>query len=227
MKHNINFDLEFLKNPYKGKYICLEGIDGSGKSTQVKRLSEYFESKGKKVVHTREPRKTGIIGELVHKVLLGTIKMDSKAIQYLFLADRVLNQEDVIAPALKRGDIVISDRSFWSAIVYGILDRNLEYNKKTTNQLLVAYSILSAYHQFFTPDYNFFLDISLNTSMKRLKAKEDKKEIYEEKSKIKKVIEGYNWVIKEFRDEFIIIDGEKSESEVTEEIIAKIINHKS
>jgi dTMP kinase len=222
MKHKISYNLELLKNPYKGKYICIEGIDGSGKSTQVRRLSRYFEKQGKKVIHTREPRKKGVIGDLVHKVLLGSTKMDPKAIQYLFAADRVLHYNDVIVPELKKGNIVISDRCFWSAPVYGIVDRNETYNKNSGNQLLVALSILSWYHQFFVPDYNFFLDISLNTSLKRLREKSDKKEIYEERAKIKKVIQGYRWLIDEFKEEFILVNGEKSEKEVTEEIIKRI-----
>jgi dTMP kinase len=217
--HKVNFNLELLKNPYKGTYICIEGIDGSGKSTQVRRLTKYLESQGKKVIHTREPRKKGVIGDLVHKVLLGSTKMDPKAIQYLFAADRVLHYNDVIVPELKKGNTVISDRCFWSAPVYGIVDRNDTYKGNTGNQLLVALSILSMYHQFFVPDYNIFLDISLKTSLSRLKAKDDQKEIYEEKAKIEKVIQGYQWLIKEFKEEFILVDGERPEKEVTEKII--------
>jgi dTMP kinase len=170
MKYHIEFDLELKKNPYKGLYVALEGTEASGKTTQAERLKEYFESKGKQVVTTREPRKEGIIGDIVHQVLKGELKMDSLAFQYLFSTDRVLNHREVVVPALESGKVVISDRSFWSAIVYGVLDKTEgEYKKETIDQLLVAQSILSFYHQFIVPDYTFFLKIPLNLSIEILR----------------------------------------------------------
>lgn len=223
MKYHVDFDIELKQNPYKGKYIAIEGIDGSGKSTQAEKVTEYFKSKGKKVIHIREPRKTGIIGDIVQKVLTKEIKTSPVALQYLFSTDRVLNQEDVIIPALKRGEVVISDRCFWSAAVYGLLDRvGGKYNDEDVNFLFVAYSILSMYHQFIVPDYTFYLKISLKTALARIKKKNDVKEIYEDEEKLRKVIEGYNWLVGKFNREIVTIDGEKSAEAVTEEIVASI-----
>ena len=75
MKYNVQFDLELRKNPYKGIYIVLEGIDGSGKSTQVKRIKEYFEKKGQELLLTHEPTRQPPIGDLIHNVLQGKIKL--------------------------------------------------------------------------------------------------------------------------------------------------------
>lgn len=225
MKQKVNFEIELKKNSYKGTYIAIEGIDGCGKTTQAKILSDYFKKKGKEVILTREPRKKGIIGDLVQKVLLGQTNMHPKAFQYLFTADRVMHYEDVIIPSLKSGKIVMSDRCFWSAIVYGILDRvNRKYNLKEAEQILIAQSILSMYHQFTIPDYSFYLKISLNTSLERIKKKhkKDQKEIYEKKEKLDQVIKGYNWLSEKFKDEIIIIDGEKSVEKVTEDILKRI-----
>lgn len=225
MKQKVNFEIELKKNSYKGTYIAIEGIDGCGKTTQAKILSDYFKKKGKEVILTREPRKKGIIGDLVQKVLLGQTNMHPKAFQYLFTADRVMHYEDVIIPSLKSGKIVMSDRCFWSAIVYGILDRvNGKYNLKEAEQILIAQSILSMYHQFTIPDYSFYLKISLNTSLERIKKKhkKDQKEIYEKKEKLDQVIKGYNWLSEKFKDEIIIIDGEKSVEKVTEDILKRI-----
>lgn len=223
MKYHVAFDVELRKNPYPGKYIALEGIDGSGKTTQVEKLKAYFESRGKKVLAVREPRKTGIIGDIVHKVLRGETKMPAVALQYLFSTDRVLHHEEVIIPALKEGTIVISDRCFWSAIVYGILDRTGgEYDKDQADLLLIAHSILSMYHQFIVPDYNLYLKISLETALKRIAGEHKKvREIYEDKEKLKKVIGGYEWLINKFAKEFIVVNGEKGQEEVTKEIIEK------
>lgn len=225
MKQKVNFEIELKKNRDKGTYIAIEGIDGCGKTTQAKILADYFKKRGKKVILTREPRKKGIIGDLVQKVLLGQTDMHPKAFQYLFTADRVMHYEDIIIPALKSGKIVISDRCFWSAIVYGILDRvNGKYNLKEAEQILIAQSILSMYHQFTIPDYSFYLKISLNTSLERIKKKhkKDQKEIYEKREKLEQVIKGYNWLSEKFKDEIIIIDGEKSVEKVTEEILKRI-----
>jgi dTMP kinase len=223
MKYHVEFDLDLRKNPYPGKYIALEGIDGSGKTTQVQMLVDYFRKQGKNVIQTREPRKIGLIGEIVHKVLKKEVKFSDLALQYLFATDRVLSQDEVIIPALKRGDIVISDRCFWSAIVYGVLDRTgWNYDPKSTSFLLIVYSILSMYHQFVTPDYTFYLDISLETSLKRLREKEDTKEIYEDEEKLKKVIDGYDWLSKNFAKEMIPVNGEKFADGVFKEIISKI-----
>lgn len=225
MKYHVDFDIELKKNPYKGLYITIEGIDGSGKTTQAGRIANYFRTKGKPVIQIREPRRGGIFGNIIQKVLTGELKISPVAFQYLFSTDRVLNQEEVIIPALKRRDIVVSDRCFWSAIVYGILDRMKgKYDYNSADFLLLSQSILSMYNQFIVPDKTFYLKVSLNTAFSRIKKKDDVKEIYEDKEKLRKVIEGYEWLAKKFAKEIIVIDGEKEVEEVTEEIVGKIKN---
>ena len=223
MKYHVDFDIDLKHNPYKGLYIAFEGIDGSGKTTQTELLTRYFRNKGKEVIQTREPRKEGLIGDIVQRVLTGKLKISSVALQYLFSTDRVLHHEDIIIPSLNKGKIVISDRCFWSAIVYGILDRAKgQYSSKNADFLLVAHSILSMYHQFIVPDYTFYLKISLETATKRISKKDDFKEIYEDKEKLKQVIGGYSWLVEKFNREIIVIDGERSIEEVTKEIIDKL-----
>lgn len=226
MKYPVNFEIELKKNTYGGLYIALEGIDGSGKSTQVEKLADYFRSKGREVVTTREPRKTGLIGDVVHKILLGKEKLPTVAIQYLFSADRSANHQELVVPALKKGKVVISDRCFWSAIVYGILDRTGgNYDKSDADLILISQSVLSMYHQFTVPDYSLYLKISVKESIRRLNAKKEQKEIYEKEELIKKVHVGYDYLKDRFKDEIIVVDGEKSEEEVTEEIIKEINKH--
>jgi dTMP kinase len=223
MKYHVEFDVELKRNPYKGKYITIEGIDGSGKTTQVEKIADYFRKQGRNVIQTREPRKIGIIGEIAQKVLNGKLKVSKLALQYLFATDRVLSQEEVIIPALKRGDIVVSDRCFWSAVVYGILDRaGGRYNYEEADFMLIVYSILSMYHRFIVPDFTYYLQIPLDTALSRLKKKNDIREIYEDKEKLRKVIEGYNWLSEKFVKEIITVNGEKPIDSVTKEIISKI-----
>lgn len=223
MKYKVDFDIELKRNPYPGTYIALEGIDGSGKTTQAEKLAEYYRSQGKEVVTTREPRKEGLIGDLVQKVLLGTEKLPSVSLQYLFSADRSAHHEELVLPALKEGKVVITDRCFWSAIVYGILDRTGgEYDKNDADLLLITQSILSMYHQFTVPDYSIYLQISLKTAMGRITTKDDEKEIYEDEGKLEKLITGYEFVQKKFSEEITIVDGEGSVGEVTKKLIERI-----
>ncbi len=219
---HVSLDIDLKKNPYSGRYIALEGIDGSGKTTQVEKLAKYFESEGKEVVRTREPRKEGVIGDIVQQVLTGKLKMPSVGLQYLFSTDRVLHHEEVIEPALKAGKIVISDRCFWSAVVYGILDRVGEYKKEDLDFMLISQSILSMYHQFLVPDFTFLLKVTLDSAISRISQKDDVKEIYEDKEKLRKVNEGYDWLAGEFPDEITVVDGEGAIDEVTQRLISAI-----
>lgn len=223
MKYHIEFDIDFKRNKTDGLYIAIEGIDGSGKTTQVDLLAEYFQKQGRKVIKTREPRKDeGLIGKLIQQILLGKTKVPSVAFQYLFSADREMHHKELILPALEKGDVVISDRCFWSAIPYGILDKEEEPNRATVDRYMVAQSILSMYHQFTIPDYTFYLDLPLTVAMQRIERADSAEEIYEDEKKLEKVIYGYQWVLKEFPKELIIVDARKSVDEVTEEILGEI-----
>lgn len=223
MKHHVSLDIQLRRNPYKGLYLAMEGIDGSGKTTQVEKLVSYFRKKGRSVIKVREPRKEGLIGDIAQKVLTGKIKMSPIALQYLFSTDRVLHQEEVIIPALKSGKTVVSDRCFWSAIVYGILDRaEGKYNFKNADFLLIAHSILSMYHRFIVPDKTFYLKIGIEEAMSRISQKRDFKEIYEDKEKLKQLIVGYDWLAKKFSREITVVDGERAVEEVNGEMVKSL-----
>ena len=223
MKYHISFDIDFKRNSSKGLYIALEGIDGSGKTTQVERLVSEFQKQGREVVMTREPRKgVGLIGKLIQEILHGEAKISPVAFQYLFTADRQMHHHDLILPALAEGKVVISDRCFWSAIPYGLLDKNEGIDNDSIQQKLVAQSILSFYHEFTVPDKTFYLDVSLDTAIERITKGDGANEIYEDRAKLKRAIEGYQWLLQEFKDEFTIIDANKEVDDVSEEILARI-----
>src|SRR5882724_12061511 len=197
MKYHVEFDIDFKRNTSEGLYIAIEGIDGSGKTTQVEKLVAYFAKQGKNVVRTREPRKDeGLIGELIQKILHGKTTIPPVAFQYLFSADREMHHEELIKPSLQGGKIVISDRCFWSVVPYGIMDLGGNLDENTGEYMLTAQSILSMYHQFTIPDYTFYLDIPLDVAMERLDKDEKKKEIYENQEILAKTIKGYEWLLK-------------------------------
>lgn len=135
MKYHIEFDIDFKRNASKGLYIALEGIDGSGKTTQAEKLVATLQSQGREVVRTREPRKdVGLIGKLIQEILHGQTTVSPVAFQYLFSADRQMHHQELILPALEAGKVVVSDRCFWSAIPYGILDNQEHVDKNSIQQ---------------------------------------------------------------------------------------------
>lgn len=220
MKYPVSFDIDLKRNPYPGKFIAVEGIDGSGKTTQVKFLSEFFKKQEKKVFITKEPT-GGVVGQLLKKIIEKEIRVPEASIQYLFAADRVSHLEEMIIPRLKKEGIVISDRYFWSAVAYGLADQE---EIGDGERLLVAQSILSFYHQFILPDFTFYLDVSIETAMKRIsrRHREGGREYYEEKEKLEKIVKGYKYIIDKFPKEVTVINGERSVEEVTEKIISKL-----
>jgi dTMP kinase len=102
----------------KGRFIVLEGPDGSGTTLHSRLLAEYLRSKGEEVVLTAEPT-DGSIGRLIREILHGKEAIPSAALQLLFTADRAWHVEQVIAPALQAGKTVISDRYSMSTVAYG------------------------------------------------------------------------------------------------------------
>lgn len=223
MKYHVEFDLDFERNPYKGMYIVLEGINASGKTTQVERLQKYFEKKGKEVVITSEPNDSLPAGRLVRDIITKKLPVPSTALQYLYTADRVVNHETIIKPALEAGKIVLSSRNFWSALVYGVLDAGgKDYTRNDADLLLVAQGVLSMYHRFMLPDVTFFLDVDVDTVMSRMDAMGRERDIYEKKTKLAKLIGGYRWVVNQFPNEFVTINGEAELKDVTAALVRKL-----
>ncbi len=221
MKYKICLDLDFKRNTYPGKLIAFEGIDASGKTTQVKLLKKELEKMGKRVFLTKNPTRKGPIGRLIHQVLRGKIKVPLVSFQYLYSADRQVQQIEIIEH-LKKGDIVITDRYFWSSIAYGISDRDATDYKNTTNFLLISQSILSMYYQFLIPNISFHLNISTKTALKRLNVMSKTKEIYENTQKLQKIQKGYDFVSTMFKKEITVINGEQKVKEIEEKILKEV-----
>jgi len=108
-----------LRGGMKGYFITFEGIEGSGKTTQIKRLGRYLEAKGSSVLITREPGGTKI-GDKIRALLLDAhhSEMDAKTELFLYLASRAQHVKEVIAPALAEGRIVLCDRFTEATLAY-------------------------------------------------------------------------------------------------------------
>lgn len=224
MRQKLTLDIEFRKNPYTGAYIALEGIDGSGKSTQARLLKEYLESKGKTVTSTFEPNLTLFGHEDILKIYNREKKISGLAFQYLLTANRLINHAEIVEPALKRGEIVISDRCFWSAVVYGGMDTSTEYSEEGAERMLLTQSILSMYHQSIIPDAVYYLHVTAEEGLKRLDTRSEgrKKDIYEKKEKMERVVKGYEWVYGHFPEQLIRIDAGRGIENVYQDLLKHV-----
>jgi len=222
MKHKIEFDLEFKTHNYPGKLIAIEGIDGSGKTTQANELVRKLNEIGREAIYTKEPT-SGEIGRFIREILAGNKRFRPVGFQYLFSADRVEHQGEILK-LLKKGKIVVSDRYFWSSVPYGATDRGIDFKKdqNEANILLICYSILSLYHQFVVPDKTIYLNADPATALDRLMKARHVPDIYERIEKLGKIAAGYDWLIEKFPQEFVIIDGTKPVAEVSKEILDNV-----
>jgi dTMP kinase len=100
----------------QGLFIVIEGIDGTGKSTQARRLGEWFENRGREVVLSREPTDGPWGRKLRESASTGRLSPQDE-LQY-FLNDRRQHVEEVIQPALRAGKVVILDRYYFSTMAY-------------------------------------------------------------------------------------------------------------
>lgn len=216
LKHHIEFDIELRRNPYPGRIIAVEGVDGAGKTTQAKALVKKLNKEGFNAAYTKEPT-DDIIGQFIReKVLSGNLQMNPIALQYLFNADRVMHMEK-IEKLLQKGMVIVMDRYFWSAVAYAMADMNV-----IKDWSLTAFSILSFYHQFLAPDFTFLLKISPDVAMERISGSGKHSEIYDNREKILKTEKAYDFLYEEFRDEFTVINGERPQEELTEEILKTV-----
>ena len=101
----------------KGLLIAFEGIDGTGKSTQIRLLADYLRKKGLQVVETREPT-DGPYGQKIHALYRNRGSCSLEQELDFFVQDRKQHVEEVIAPALAHGKIVLTDRYYFSTVAY-------------------------------------------------------------------------------------------------------------
>lgn len=196
----------------KGIFITLEGPEGSGKSTQVERLSAYLRKKGLEVLSTWEPGGTRI-GEKLREILLSprNREMSSLTELLLYLSSRAQHVEEVVRPALAQGKVVVSVRFSDSSLAYQ------GYGRELDKQLIRKMD--QAATGGLKPDLTILLDIDISRGLKRAKAKTkgDRLE-QEEKQFHQRVREGYLKLAKGEPERIKIVRVEGSIAEVQKEI---------
>lgn len=195
-----------IKNPYVGKFIALEGIDGAGKSTQAAMTAAHFYKNGATVCLTAEPSQF-LPGGLVRGRLLGEWQSSPECLQLLFAADRAEHLEKEILLRLREGINVISDRYFLSSVAYGAIDCDFEW-------------LIHINSQFLMPDLTVYLDVSAKTGAARIAANGKSIELFEKSEVLEKVRQNYQAAMSVFKNEMLIepVDGERLKEDVFEDV---------
>jgi dTMP kinase len=204
-----------LKTSPVGKLISFEGSEGSGKSTQISRLAKHVQLLGREVITTREPGGTEI-GEQIRNILVHNSKGDemcAEAELLLFTAARAQLVREVIAPALTRGAVVLSDRFLDSTTVYQGIARKLASDPvNLINQFAVGNVM---------PHLTVIIDVPTEIGLQRIRQRASGLPDRMERESIdfyNKVREGYLLLAKSLPARFLVIDGSKDEDGVEKDI---------
>lgn len=188
----------------KGVFICIEGLDGSGKTTQVELLSKKLE-KDFDVLCTSEPSK-GLIGDFIRtSYLYGKNRLSPYVEALLFAADRIEHVENEIIPALNKGKIVISDRYVFSSLAYqGSGKIDLDWIQTVNKSILL-------------PDLAIFLDVEPEKVLSRINSK---KSVMENLETQKRVREIYLKFVSDKK--LILVNGDDSVINVSENLFSLV-----
>ncbi len=203
----------------KGKFIVFEGIDGSGKTTQINQLSKWLKStdlihENNQLVITREPGGTQL-GKSLRSLLLDTSREkspDSITELLLYAADRAQHVNEIIRPSLNKGDWVISDRFCGSTLAYQGYGRKLDIN------LIKNLEIIST--QGISADITFLLDIPIDESIKRRLSRHNDRMEKEGRDFLSNVALGFNTLSED--NKWKTISALKSKEEIASEIQCEI-----
>jgi dTMP kinase len=192
------------KSKTTGKLISFEGSEGSGKSTQIARLAGHLQKIGREVVATREPGGTEI-GEQIRNIIVHNSKGDEMCPEtelLLFTAARAQLVREVIAPALSRGAIVLSDRFLDSSTVYQGIARNLAPGPVNEINRFAVGPVM--------PHLTIVIDVPTEVSLARIRQRASDLPDRMERENISfytKVREGYLLLAQQWPERVIVVDG--------------------
>ncbi|MCC6030959.1 MAG: dTMP kinase [Desulfurococcales archaeon] len=192
------------------KLIVFEGIDGAGKTTVSRKIVEILSSKGFKTFYTREPSDSPfaqLLNDLKTKIDTGPI-IDALAMSL----DRAFHMMNEVEPRLAEGYVVVMDRYYHSTIAYqGAMGADIKW-------------IRDINRVFRRPDIAFYLDVSVETAMRRIRDKKSRWPFYEFKDFLSKVRDIYLKLVEE--NELIYVDAERDLNDVINQVI-KILREKT
>lgn len=204
------------KEPKRGIFIAIEGIDGSGKSTLAQHLHNALQQKYYNVQLTKEPGGT-ISGQKIRDIVhTQKTPLDPKAEFLLFAADRAQHFTEVIEPLLKQKYIIISDRWADSSLAYQGYGRGLD---KDIINTVNTWAMNGR-----RPDFTIFVKISPTIALKRIKKRNNDISIFEKEYLLKEVAKGFEEIFSKYPSKYITVHGKESEEEVAQQTINTVQN---
>ena len=199
-----------------GKFIVIEGLDGSGKTTQLHALAANLRSLGRAVAETAEPT-TNATGGLIRDALSGFTPRTGAEIAALFMADRVahnMNPVNGIQKQLAEGRDVLCDRYYYSSLAY----------QGTVTDPEWVYHINIDCPEIRRPDLCVFLDLSDEECLRRMERERSYREIYENENSLLAVRRRYYDIFRrlEHRDNICIVDAARSPEEVAKDVFSAV-----
>ena len=201
----------------RGAFLTVEGLDGSGKGTQIERLSDALDRWGFEVVHTREPGGTPI-GEKIRAILLDreNAAMADVTEALLYAASRAQHVREKILPAVAEGKVVLCDRFLDSSVAYQGGGRQLGIDKVLA---INAPAVEGA-----MPDLTVFLDLDHEESLRRRCAASEPDRLEMEADSFHARVEnGYHELVARDPDRFVVVDAAKTRDEIAAEIQEKVL----
>ena len=191
----------------KGIFICIEGLDGSGKTTHAHRLVRNLQMKGFDAIYTTEPSR-GDLGKFIRGTILEQKKRVPKVIEaVLFAVDRVEHFEKDVKPALAKGKVVVSDRCVYSSLAYqGAAGLDLDWIEEINNFAVPS-------------DLAFYISVPPEVVVNRIRRKKSVMERLETQRNVEKV---YMKFVNEGK--LMVIDGNRRKGEVEEDILDAVLN---
>jgi len=191
----------------KGFFVCIEGLDKSGKTSQSILLVEALCKKGFDAVYTTEPS-NGEIGKFIRNYILHRKDRVSPVVEaLLFAADRADHVEREIKPMLAKGKVVVSDRYIYSSLAYqGATGLNLDWIEEINKHAL-------------KPDMAIYLNVSVKNLLQRYRKEKSVMEQLETQRKVEQI---YNKLVHDGR--LISVNGERPMKEATRDILAMVLN---
>ncbi len=203
----------------KGRFIAFEGIDGSGKTTQIKLLADRLKGMGLRCYETREPT-DGPVGSVVHQIMTGRIQADSRVVASLFAADRLdhlLNGSNGILPMLDQGIHVLTDRYYFSSYAYHSVDMPMDW--------VIAANAQSA--QLLRPTATIFIDVDPEVSLARIAKNRFHTELYETQERLIQVRDLYRQAFEKQRDveNILVLNGNLEPDDLAQHIWQAVKNY--
>lgn len=196
----------------KGRFFVLEGIDGSGKSTQLMLLAKRLREEGVPCLTTREPT-DGPMGKLLRQVLTGQVECDSRVVAPLFAADRldhILHRENGLLRAVEDGAVVLCDRYYFSSYAYQGVDFPLEW----------VIELNQPCAQLLRPTATLFLDVDPEPALERIAQNRTRTELFETRERLTQAREQYfrAFEAQKEAERVIVIPGDREIDAIAEDI---------